>query len=52
MNRLVRFLVMLLVAFALIGLINWLDPGPMIILGGLLIILIVVVVFLLRKASK
>lgn len=52
MNRLVRFVIMLLVAVVLIGLINWLDLDHMINLGGLLITLIVVVVFILRKASK
>lgn len=52
MNRLIRFFVLLLVAFLLISVIRWLDLGSMINLGGLLIILIVVIALLLRKASK
>ena len=52
MNRLIRLIVLLVVAFALIKLVTWFDLELMSSLGVLLIMLIIVVVFLFKKASK
>lgn len=52
MNRLVRFLLLILLAFILIGAVKYLALSRMIILGILFIILIWAIIWVLKKTMK
>ncbi|MDW3196382.1 MAG: hypothetical protein R8G66_28670 [Cytophagales bacterium] len=52
MNRLVRFLLLLLLAFALISLVKAFAVSRLLIMGTLFVLLIGIIIWVMNKANK